>query len=158
MKRFLYSITALLVGCVFSCTPDKYEVVEMGTVDMSSIKEIKLRMNHFQVLADGKAQLEFCPLLITEDGFEVQDGRVDHTQIEYYTSTGETLSKIYSTSDKSLIGQEIKVYAKIKGQDVTSNTVAFSVADPSILDTYTEITVPIVFHLVQSNNDIIEYG
>ena len=86
MKRFLYSITALLVGCVFSCTPDKYEVVEMGTVDMSSIKEIKLRMNHFQVLADGKAQLEFCPLLITEDGFEVQDGRVDHTQIEYYLS------------------------------------------------------------------------
>ena len=158
MKRFLHSITTLLIGCMFSCTPDKYEVVEMGTVDMSNIKEIKLRTNHFQVLADGKAQLEFCPLLITEDGFEVHDGRVDHSLIEYYTSTGEILSKIYSTSDKSLIGQEIKVYAKIKGQDVTSNTIAFSIADPSILDTYTEITIPIVFHLVQSNNDIIEYG
>lgn len=158
MKKIRYSLMAFLAGCMFSCTPDKYEVVEMNTIDMNSVKEIKLRTNHFQLLADGKAQLEFCPLLITEDGFEVQDSRVDHSQIKYYTSSGESLSKVYTTSDKSLAGQEIEVYAKIKGQDVISNTVSFTITDPSILDTYTEITIPIVFHLVQSNNDIIEYG
>ena len=72
-------------------------------VNMNQIKEIKLRMSHYQILADGKAQLEFNPLLITEDGFEVEDSRVDHSQIEYYISSGESLQKMFSTSDKSLI-------------------------------------------------------
>ncbi|MEY8592542.1 hypothetical protein AALK14_13965 [Butyricimonas hominis] len=158
MKKILYTIAGLLAGCILSCTPDKYDVAKIGMTDMSSIKEIKLRTNHFQVLANGKAQLEFCPLLITNDGFEVQDSRVDHSQLEYYTLSGVSLSKTYTTSDKSLIGQEINAYAKIKGRDIISNTVSFSVVDPSAMDTYTEITIPIVFHLIQSNNDIIEYG
>ena len=93
MKRILYTLAAIFIGCILSCTPDKDEVLEMGPVDMDHIKEIKLRTSHYQILADGKAQLEFNPLLTTEDGFTVQDSRVDHSQIEYYTSSGETLSK-----------------------------------------------------------------
>ena len=65
---------------------------------------------------------------------------------------------MFSTSDKSLIGQEIKVNARIKGQELSSNTVTFTVTDPSVLNSYTEITIPVVFHLIQSNNDITEYG
>ncbi|MFR7809987.1 MAG: hypothetical protein ACLU4N_12315 [Butyricimonas faecihominis] len=83
---------------------------------------------------------------------------MDHSQIEYYTSSGESLQKMFSTSDKSLIGQEIKVNARIKGQELSSNTVTFTVTDPSVLNSYTEITIPVVFHLIQSNNDITEYG
>ena len=130
----------------------------MGLVDMDHIKDIKLRTSHYQLLANGKAQLEFNPLLTTKDGFTVQDSRVDHSQIEYYTSTGETLPKVFSTSDKSLIGKEINVHAKIKGADLTSNTVTFTISDPSVSDTYTEITIPVIFHLIQSNQDIAGYG
>ena len=101
MKRILYTLVAIFTGCITSCSPDKYDVQEMGMVDMSQVKEIKLRMSHYQVLADGKAQLEFNPLLITEDGFEVEDSRVDHSQIEYHSSSGENLQKVFSTSDKS---------------------------------------------------------
>ena len=158
MKRIIYTLVAIFIGCITSCSPDKYDVQEMGMVNMNQIKEIKLRMSHYQILADGKAQLEFNPLLITEDGFEVEDSRVDHSQIEYYTSSGESLQKMFSTSDKSLIGQEIKVNARIKGQELSSNTVTFTVTDPSVLNSYTEITIPVVFHLIQSNNDITEYG
>ena len=158
MKRILYTLVAIFTGCITSCSPDKYDVQEMGMVDMSQVKEIKLRMSHYQVLADGKAQLEFNPLLITEDGFEVEDSRVDHSQIEYHSSSGENLQKVFSTSDKSLIGKEIKVKAKIKGQELSSNTVTFTVTDPSVLNSYTEITIPIVFHLIQSNDDITGYG
>ena len=158
MKRILYTLVAIFIGCIISCTPDKDEVLEMGLVDMDHIKDIKLRTSHYQLLANGKAQLEFNPLLTTKDGFTVQDSRVDHSQIEYYTSTGETLSKVFSTSDKSLIGKEINVHAKIKGADLTSNTVTFTISDPSVSDTYTEITIPVIFHLIQSNQDIAGYG
>ena len=158
MKRILYTLVAIFIGCIISCTPDKDEVLEMGLVDMDHIKDIKLRTSHYQLLANGKAQLEFNPLLTTKDGFTVQDSRVDHFQIEYYTSTGETLPKVFSTSDKSLIGKEINVHAKIKGADLTSNTVTFTISDPSVSDTYTEITIPVIFHLIQSNQDIAGYG
>ncbi|RHR78343.1 hypothetical protein [Odoribacter sp. AF15-53] len=158
MKRILYTLVAIFIGCIISCTPDKDEVLEMGLVDMDHIKDIKLRTSHYQLLANGKAQLEFNPLLTTKDGFTVQDSRVDHSQIEYYTSTGETLPKVFSTSDKSLIGKEINVHAKIKGADLTSNTVTFTISDPSVSDTYTEITIPVIFHLIQSNQDIAGYG
>ncbi len=158
MKRILYTIASVFIGCLISCTPDKYDFREMGTVDMNLVKEIKLRMSHFQVLADGKAQLEFNPLLITEDGFEVQDSRVDHSRIEYRTETGETLPKLFSTSDKSLVGKPIQVKAKIKGTDVTSNTVTFTVTDPAVVSSYTEIVIPVIFHLIQSTTDIASYG
>ena len=158
MNRILYTLVAIFIGCIISCTPDKDEVLEMGLVDMDHIKDIKLRTSHYQLLANGKAQLEFNPLLTTKDGFTVQDSRVDHSQIEYYTSTGETLPKVFSTSDKSLIGKEINVHAKIKGADLTSNTVTFTISDPSVSDTYTEITIPVIFHLIQSNQDIAGYG
>lgn len=158
MKRILYTLVAIFIGCIISCTPDKDEVLEMGLVDMDHIKDIKLRTSHYQLLANGKAQLEFNPLLTTKDGFTVQDSRVDHSQIEYYTSTGETLPKVFSTSDKSLIGKEINVHAKIKGADLSSNTVTFTISDPSVSDTYTEITIPVIFHLIQSNQDIAGYG
>ena len=158
MKRILYTLVVIFIGCIISCTPDKDEVLEMGLVDMDHIKDIKLRTSHYQLLANGKAQLEFNPLLTTKDGFTVQDSRIDHSQIEYYTSTGETLPKVFSTSDKSLIGEKINVHAKIKGVDLTSNTVTFTISDPSVSDTYTEITVPVIFHLIQSNQDIAGYG
>ena len=158
MKRILYTLVVIFIGCIISCTPDKDEVLEMGLVDMDHIKDIKLRTSHYQLLANGKAQLEFNPLLTTKDGFTVQDSRIDHSQIEYYTSTGETLPKVFSTSDKSLIGKEINVHAKIKGADLSSNTVTFTISDPSVSDTYTEITIPVIFHLIQSNQDIAGYG
>ena len=158
MKRILYTLVVIFIGWIISCTPDKDEVLEMGLVDMDHIKDIKLRTSHYQLLANGKAQLEFNPLLTTKDGFTVQDSRIDHSQIEYYTSTGETLPKVFSTSDKSLIGEKINVHAKIKGVDLTSNTVTFTISDPSVSDTYTEITIPVIFHLIQSNQDIAGYG
>ena len=78
MKKILYTLAAIFIGCILSCTPDKDEILEMGLVDMDHIKEIKLRTSHYQVLADGKAQLEFNPLLTTEEGFTVQDLSLIH--------------------------------------------------------------------------------
>lgn len=158
MKRIVYTLTAILLVYCTACTPDRYEFREMEMVDMHQIREIKLRASHYQLLADGRACIEFSPLLINEAGEEVSDDRVDHTQIEYHTLSGETVPQSYSTSDRSLIGHTLSVTARIKGRELSSNAVHFTVTDPSVAETYTEITLPIVFHLIQSNDDVSEYG
>ena len=125
MKRILYTLAAIFIGCILSCTPDKDEVLEMGPVDMDHIKEIKLRTSHYQILADGKAQLEFNPLLTTEDGFTVQDSRVDHSQIEYYTSRLPTshLSAKHSTCmPKSKARRSLRTQRRSRSWTLPSRT------------------------------------
>ena len=147
-----------IIGVLFSCTPERYEYQEPGFVDMNTIAAIKLYLSHYQLLADGKAELEFHPILITQDSFEVADSRIDHSLIEYHSLSGDILEENFSTSSSSLIGKEINVYATIKGTQLRSDTVSFTVVDPSALDQCTEITIPVVFHLIQSDADIASYG
>ena len=81
MKKFiLLGLTALL-GYI-SCTPDRYEYQEMPMADMENVGQVKLCLNHFQLLADGKAEVEFTPMLTTKDSFQVADSRIDYSQIE----------------------------------------------------------------------------
>ena len=157
MKKFILLGLIGLLGYV-SCTPDRYVYQEMPMTNMEDIGQIKLCLNHFQLLADGKAEVELIPLLTTKDSFEVADSRIDYSQIEFRTLSGEVLPQAYSTSDRSLIGKEISVYAAIPGTGLLSDTVSFTVIDPSPMEDCAEITIPIVFHLIQSEADITSYG
>ena len=157
MKKFILLGLIGLMGVV-SCTPDRYKYEEMPMEDMNDVGQIKLCVNHFQLLADGKAEVEFTPMLTTKDSFEVADSRIDYSQIEFRTLAGEVLPQAYSTSDRSLIGKEISVYAAIPGTGLLSDTVSFTVIDPSPMEDCAEITIPIVFHLIQSEADITSYG
>ena len=125
---------------------------------MNTIETIKLHLNHYQLLADGKSELEFSPVLMAKDSFKVADSRINHSLIEYHSLSGDILEKNFSTSSTSLIGQEMNVYATIKGTELKSDTVSFTVVDPSALEQCTEITIPVVFHLIQSDADITSYG
>lgn len=158
MKTFKSILSALFVACLVSCIPQSEEFEVMGMQDMDKIVDIKLRISHNQLLADGKAQIEFNPLLLNEDSIEVLDSRVDYEQIEFYTSSGEQLSRFYSTTDRSLVGKEISVTAKIKGRNLVSNAVNFRVMDATAVDAFQEITVPVIFHIFQSDSDIRDYG
>ena len=157
MKRINIGYMLLMMLC-FACTPDDYDVYEMGATDMANIGQIKLCLSHYQLLADGKAELELTPVLTTKDSFEVADERVDYSAIEFRTLSGEVLPQIFSTSDLSRIGEEVKVYAQVPGYDLISDTISFTITDPSAMEDYEEITIPIVFHLIQSEGDIASYG
>lgn len=157
MKKFI--LLGLIGWLGFgACTPDRYEYQEMPMTDMQDIEQVKLCVSHFQLLADGKAEVEFTPMLTTKDSFQVADSRIDYSQIEFHTLTGESVSRTFSTADKSLIGKKISVYATIQGTGLMSDTVSFTVIDPSPMETCSEITIPIVFHLIQSEADITSYG
>lgn len=157
MKRINIGYMLLIMLC-FACTPDDYDVYEMGATDMANIGQIKLCLSHYQLLADGKAELELTPILTTKDSFEVADERVDYSAIEFCTLSGETLPQTFSTSDLSRVGEEVKVYAQVPGYGLISDTVSFTITDPSAMEDYEEITIPIVFHLIQSEGDIASYG
>lgn len=157
MKRINIGWIWILALC-FACTPDRYEFHEMEPMDMANIGQIKLCLSHDRLLADGKAEIEFTPMLTTKDSAAVDDSRVNHDLIEYRTLSGETLPKNYSTANASLIGKEIKVYASVRGYDLISDTVTFTVTDPSPVNAFEEITIPIVFHIIQSEDDITSYG
>ena len=61
MKRINIGYMLLMMLC-FACTPDDYDVYEMGATDMANIGQIKLCLSHYQLLADGKAELELTPI------------------------------------------------------------------------------------------------
>ena len=158
MRKFAYLLGLISLLGYSACTPDRYVYQEMPMADMEDVGQMKLCLNHFQLLADGKAEVEFTPMLTTKDSFQVADSRIDYSQIEFWTVEGEVVPKAYSTSDRSLIGKEISVYAAIKGTGLLSDTVSFTVIDPSSMDAYEEVTIPVVFHLIQSEADITSYG
>ena len=158
MKKWIYILGLMGLLGYNSCTPDRYKYEEPALMDMNDIGQIKLRLNHFQLLADGKAEIEFAPLLMTKDSFEVADSRIDHSLIEYHTLEGESLPNVYSTSEASLIGKKISVYATVKNTALMSDTVSFEIIDPSPMNDCEEVTIPVVFHLIQSEGDITSYG
>ena len=149
MRNLIYILS--IIGVLFSCTPERYEYHEPSFVDMNTIETIKLHLNHYQLLADGKSELEFSPVLMAKDSFKVADSRINHSLIEYHSLSGDILEKNFSTSSTSLIGQEMNVYATIKGTELKSDTVSFTVVDPSALEQCTEITIPVVFHSLKRN-------
>ena len=158
MKKWIYILGLLVLSGYYSCMPDRYEYQEMPMANMEDVGQMKLCLSHFQLLADGKAEIEFTPMLTTKDSFEVADSRIDYSQVEFRTLSGEVLPQAYSTANQALIGKEISVYAVIKETGLLSDTVSFTVTDPSPIDACAEVTIPVIFHLIQSEADITSYG
>ena len=94
-----------------ACTPDRYEFSEMPMADIEDVGQIKLCLNHFQLLADGKAEVEFTP-----------DSAVGTVELTYTAQDAE--------------GEETTVTIGIRGRE---NQVP--VAEDSALETYKNLEV-----------------
>lgn len=152
-----YIIILALCCTIFSCTKNDFSYPDNDLIDLDSISGIKLKLNHYNLLADGKAELEIKPILFkTKDSIIVLNDRVNSDWIKYHTLSEEKVSRYFTTSDESLIGDTIRVYATI--EDKVSDTVSFIVKSPLKDDDYKEITFPVIFHICQSKNDIASYG
>ncbi len=152
------------LGCVLvilamaACSPEDYTYRDNGNVDVSLIDCVVLMPSNVMVLADGHACLDLYPRLFTQDKNAVLDNRVTEDILEYTSSSGVALTRYFTTSDASLIGKTLSVQVKIKGTDVISEPVSFQVVAP-LDDRYTsEITIPVVFHIVQTTKEIESLG
>ena len=94
MKKILYTLAAIFIGCILSCTPDKDEVLEMGLVDMDHIKEIKLRTSqpgrsfpdrvlHLVGRNPIESILDFRPITYRENTQRVRQDQRFGSHLEY---------------------------------------------------------------------------
>lgn len=160
MNRNKSRIIGVLSGMLwlFSCTPDDYTYRDNRIMDVSSVDSVALVANHVMVLADGYAQLELFPKLFTKEGNQIPDDRVKDEWLEYVSASGVALSRYFSTSEAALVGQTIEARLKIKGTDLESNPVSFQVVAPLEAEYTSEIKIPVVFHIVQTTEDVESFG
>lgn len=158
MKKGLFKYV-LLIGSLqllADCTPDDPDYRDNDTVDVNTITAVKLKPNHSMVLADGKATLDLRPV-VYQDKAAVVAHRVDDAWLEYRTVSGISLDRYFKTDDPRLCGTTLQVYAKLKEKEVYSDTVDITVTTPLNPD-LNEIDIPVVFHIVQTTEDIVSYG
>lgn len=156
-KNILKVLFSLIL--ITGCTPDKYESLsDNSIVDISTITKIVLAPNHNKIIADGNAVIDMRALLYIDENSYIPDYRITPDMLEYTNSSGETMSRYFSTYDASLIGTNMEVSVKLKGTELISDPIIFDIIAP-IEDKYKErIVIPIVFHVIQTNKDIESYG
>lgn len=161
MKQLLtYMVAALTAWLSVACVPDKMEYHDNTHLDVSVVDRVELWPNQKIVLADGHAQLDLYPRLFTKDNLQIPDSRVNEEWLEYVPVTPgiQMTGRYFYTSDASLIGKEIKVKLSIKGTSLESDTVSFTVADPQASAYASDIRIPVVFHIIQTKEDVELYG
>ena len=153
-----YTVVFLGIQLLWSCSPDNYTYHSNEDVDVSTIGKVILKPNHTLLVADGKAQLDLRPVVYTTEGYQIPDERVKEEWLEYTANPTLTLQRHFSTSESSLIGQEVSVKVKIKGTNVESEPVGFQVVAPLDSKYTTEIRIPVIFHVIQTMDDVEKYG
>lgn len=160
MKKSIFKYIAVILGLqsMMACTPDDYTFYDNETIDVSTIGRVELVPNHHLVLADGHAQLDLRPMVFTKDSFQIPDQRVNEKWLEYESAGGTSISRYFSTTDQGLVGKTLTTRVKIKGTDIVSEPIEFQVVAPLDKKYEPEITIPIVFHIVQTNEEIESFG
>lgn len=155
-KQIKYMLIATSFSIMAACTPSEYEYVNLDDISIDEISRVELMRSHSKLICDGNAQVELTPILYTKEGDKVLPTRVKDEWLEFSSSEGEVVSRNFSTSDKNIIGKTVSVTLKIKGKDIKSTPVNFEVIAPQ--GTIQEITIPVIFHIAQTSEDIDSYG
>lgn len=143
---------------VAGCSPSEYEFIENGNVDVADVTKIALRPNHNQLLTDGRAQIDLCPVAFNKAGIEYQTGKLSDDMFEWETVEGGKLSRYFSTDDQALNDSVFRVFCRLKGTGLKSDTVTFTMKEPLQSPVYEEFTIPVVFHVVISEAEVNTYG
>ena len=160
MKTKSFVIAIATAAMMFTaCTPEDEVFHDNSKVDPAIVDAVSIMPNQKFLIADGNAQIELRPTVYTKDGMQVPDTRVDDSWIEYTSDTpGVTAGRIISVSDAALAGKTITVKARIKATGKESAPVTFTLVAPKKELYATELTIPVVFHVLQTKDDIDNYG
>ena len=168
MKRLLTKIS-VVVACMssmYACLPHDEDYNNINVAFIDSVNILKLCPSHHTLVADGKAELVLNVKLYEDYNTEILPSRIPEDWVEYYTADGEKLTKYLKTSDANK--SQIRVYAQLKGYDeiedenrkygLKSDTLTIDIKKPLEENRYQAIKYPIVFHVIQTSDDIKNYG
>lgn len=155
-------IALLLIGyCGWSCTPEKAEVYDIDAIEIAKVDSIAIAPNYKMLIADGKATLDFRPQLFSKNNgevFQIPEHRIKNEWLQYSVIGGKNIQRTYATSDKSLIGKTQKVVLSLNGSNVKPDTLEFRVVAPLEKEYQKDVTFPIVFHIIQTKEEIETFG
>lgn len=158
INNICHFIILLAVSALIACSPDEYVAFDNENPNPKTIDSIHLMLNHSKLIADGKAELELYPKMFDNRDFKILDTRVKEEWIEYISDTNIDFKRRFSVSDVSLIGKTVTVKMQIKGTNIQSNPVSFEIVAPLDEKFQEEITIPVIFHIIQTVEDIESYG
>ena len=95
-----YLIFWMLFLGVAGCSPSEYKFMENGYIDVADVSKIVLRPNHYQLLTDGYAQVDLCPVVFNEAGIEYRNEKLNDDMFEWETVEGRKLPRYFSTADR----------------------------------------------------------
>ncbi len=142
-----------------ACTPDAEVFHDNSHIDPAIVDSVSICPNQKYLIADGNAQIELQPTVYTTSGTQVPNTRIDDDWIEYTSDTpGVTAGRTISISDASIAGKQVTVKAKIKTTGKTSEPITFTVVAPK-KEQYADVrNIPVIFHILQTKDDIDNYG
>ena len=153
-----YLIFWMLFLGVAGCSPSEYKFMENGYIDVADVSKIVLRPNHYQLLTDGYAQVDLCPVVFNEAGIEYRNEKLNDAKFEWETVVGRKLPRYFSTADQALNESVFQVFCRLKGTGLISDTVSITMKEPLQVPLYEEFTIPVVFHVVVSEEEVLTYG
>ena len=77
---------------------------------------------------------------------------------EWETVEGRKLPRYFSTADQALNESVFQVFCRLKGTGLISDTVSITMKEPLQVPLYEEFTIPVVFHVVVSEEEVLTYG
>lgn len=156
IRNISFAVVALLVT---ACSPDAEVFHDNSKVDPAIVDSVVIMPNQKRLIADGNAQIELQPTVYTKSGTLVPDTRVDDDWIDYVSDTpGVVAGRVISVSDASLVGKTVTVRARVKTTGKESAPVSFSIIASRKDEFANEIVIPVVFHILQTKDDIDNYG
>lgn len=156
-----YIFLLLLAYCAYSCTPENAEIHDISKIELSSIDSIVIAPNYKKIIADGKAELDLRPVLYGKNKqtpYKIPEDRIKAEWLKYETVDGKQISRYFTTADTAMIGKTIKVILSLKGTTMSSDTVSFEILAPLEEEYRKAIQFPIVFHIIQTKEELDTYG
>lgn len=156
IRNISFAVVALLAT---ACSPDAEVFHDNSKVDPAIVDAVTIMPNQKRLIADGNAQIELQPTVYTKSGTKVPDSRVDDDWIEYISDTpGVVAGRVISVTDASLVGKTVTVKARVKTTGKESDPVSFSIIASKKNEFANELVIPVVFHVLQTKDDIDNYG
>lgn len=156
IRNISFAVVALLVT---ACSPDAEVFHDNSKVDPAIVDAVTIMPNQKRLIADGNAQIELQPTVYTKSGTKVPDSRVDDDWIEYISDTpGVVAGRVISVTNASLVGKTVTVKARVKTTGKESDPVSFSIIASKKNEFANELVIPVVFHVLQTKDDIDNYG
>lgn len=156
IRNISFAVVALLVT---ACSPDAEVFHDNSKVDPAIVDAVTIMPNQKRLIADGNAQIELQPTVYTKSGTKVPDSRVDDDWIEYISDTpGVVAGRVISVTNASLVGKTVTVKARVKTTGKESDPVSFSIIASKKNEFANELVIPVVFHILQTKDDIDNYG